>query len=118
MPGSPHYCAVFTENKAGSKPVPQAYLHQRIGNLIVHLLSGLINEVGPVKGELLWWLIRSPGLLHEALAAVQVHGQHHLGAEGLLPVIQGPAPDHHLHCLGPHVSTFTPQQSACAVDDT
>lgn len=85
------------KNTDTSKLLPGAHLNQRIGNLIVHLLGGLINEVGPVEGELFGGLVRRPGLLDEALAAVQVHGQHHLGAEGLLPVVQGPAPDHHLH---------------------
>lgn len=82
-----------------NKLLPGAYLNQGIGNLVVHLLSGLINEVGAIEGELFGWLIRCPGLLYEALAAVQVHGQHHLRAQALLPVIQGPAPDHHLHRL-------------------
>lgn len=98
--------------KEKHKLFPGTYLDQRIGNLIVHLLSGLINEIGPIKGELFGWLICCSGLLYEALAPVQVHGQRHLRAQSLLPVIQGPAPDHHLHRLWPHVSPFKWQMIA------
>lgn len=76
-----------------------AYLNQRISNLVVELFSSLVDVVGPVKGELFGWLVHSAGLVNEALAPAHVHGQHHLTAESLLPVIQRPAPHHHLHRL-------------------
>lgn len=82
-----------TESKVGAR----AYLNQRIGNLVVHLLSGLINEVSPIKGELFGRLVHCPGLFYEALAAVRVDGENRVRAESLLPVIQGPAPHNHLH---------------------
>lgn len=90
---------VGIKRKTGLKWFLGAHLDQRIGHLIVHLLSGLINEIRPVKRELFGRLICCPGLLYEALTAVQVHGQHLPRAESLLPVVQGPAPDHHLHRL-------------------
>lgn len=82
-----------------------SYLHKRISNLVVHLLRGMFHAVGPIEGELLGRLFWSFGPQDETLAALRVNGQHRLAPQSLLPVVQGPAPDHHLHCLGAHVSS-------------
>lgn len=82
-----------------------SHLHQRIRNLVVHLLSGMVHTVGAIEGKLLGRLFWSSGPLDETLAALRLHGQHRLAPQSLLPVVQGPAPDHHLNRLGAHVST-------------
>lgn len=72
----------------------QAYLNQRVGDLVVHLLSGLANEVGSIKGELFWWLLLRPWLLDETLTATHLYGYYVLH---LLPIIHRRTTDHYLH---------------------
>lgn len=86
-----------------------SYLNQGICNLIVHLLCGVVSEVGPIKGELFGRLVHGTRFFYEALAALHIHGQHNPGAQVLLSLIQGPASDHYLHRLWPHFLPFTPQ---------
>lgn len=77
-------------------------LHQRICNLVVHLLSSLIDEVRPVEGKLLGRLLGGSWLLDETLAVAAINRHHHLAVERFLPVVQRSASDHHLHRLGRH----------------
>lgn len=91
---------VHTNARARARDSP--HLHERISDLVVHLLGGVLLTVGAVEGEVLGRLVGSPGPLDEAVAAVRLHGQHRAAAQSPLPLVQGPAPDHHLHRLGAH----------------
>lgn len=82
-----------------------SHLHKRIRDLVVHELGGVFRAVGAIEGELLGRFLWSRGPLDETLAALRVNGQHRPAPQSLLALVQGPAPDHHLHRLGAHVSS-------------
>lgn len=80
----------------------QYYLHQRICDLVVDLLGGMVHIISPIKRELFGRLFRGSRFLNETLTVTAVNGNHHLTVQRLLSVVQWSTPDDHLHGFGCH----------------
>lgn len=81
----------------------QYYLHQRICDLVIDLLSGMAYIISPIKCELFERLFRGSGFLNETLTVTAVNRDHHLTVHGLLSLVQRSTSDDHLHGFRSHL---------------
>lgn len=77
--------------------INNTYFYQRIGNFVVHLLRGLINEVSSIKRELLRWFAGGPWFLNKTLTQTRLHWNNHFTVQCLLSAIHWSTPDNNSH---------------------